>query len=132
MQAYRARLKREVHLMPPPMSFETVRRIALALPGVEEGTAYGTPAFRVRGKFLARLWEDGEVLVVKVGHDAREVRLAANPGTFFITDHYRGYPAVLVRLAAVEPAALAELLEEAWRYSAPKRLVAAHDARESR
>jgi hypothetical protein len=44
---------------------ETVRRLALAFPGVEEGPSYGTPGFRVQGKFLARLWEDGEILVVK-------------------------------------------------------------------
>jgi hypothetical protein len=97
--------------------------MALALPEAEEGMSYGTPAFKVRGKLFARLKEDGETLVVKVGFDAREVLMQADPETFFLTDHYRGYPYVLVRLAAVEPDALREVLDEAWRNSAPKRLV---------
>lgn len=104
-----------------------MRRLALALPGVEEGPCYGTPGFRVRGKFLARLWEDGETLVVKCGDDERDFRMQADPQTFFITDHYRGYPTVLVRLARVSLSDLREVLEQAWRRSAPKRLIAALD-----
>jgi hypothetical protein len=110
-------------------SFETVREIALALPGVEEGLSYGTPAFRVGKKFLARLWEDGETLVVKIGFDEREVLMQADPATFFITDHYRGYPSILVRLAKVDPDRLREVLTEAWRNHASKRLVAEWDRR---
>jgi hypothetical protein len=45
------------------VTLATVRQLALAFPGVEEGFSYGTPGFRVRGKFLARLWEDGETLI---------------------------------------------------------------------
>jgi hypothetical protein len=59
------------------MTLATVRRVALALPGVEEGLSYGTPAFRVRGKFLARLREDGESLAVKCGFDERDLRMQA-------------------------------------------------------
>jgi hypothetical protein len=114
-----------------PVTFETVREIALALPGVEEGMSYGTPAFRVRGKFLVRLREDGETLALKIGFDAREILMQADPETFFITDHYAGYPSVLVRLATVGREELAGVLEEAWRFNAPKRLVAAHDAAKS-
>jgi len=106
------------------VTFETVRQLALALPGVEEGTAYGTPAFRVKGKFLARLREDGETLVLRIGFDEREVLMAADPETFYITDHYRGYPAVLVRLAGVHPDQLRDLFAEAWRQNAPRKLVA--------
>ena len=101
----------------------TVRRLALAFPGVEEGLSYGTPGFRVRGKFLARMWEDGETLVVKCGDDERDFRMKADPETFFITDHYRGYPTVLVRLTSVTTADLRDVLEQAWRLSAPRRLV---------
>jgi hypothetical protein len=111
----------------PPPYVQTVRRIALALPGVEAGPCYGTPGFRVRGKFLARLWEDGETLVVKCGDEERDFRMQADPGTFFITEHYRGYPTVLIRLARVPPTDLQEVLEEAWRRSAPKRLIAEYD-----
>ena len=115
-----------------PVSLETVRQMALALPGVEEGTSYGTPAFRVSGKFLARMKEDGETLVVKVDYVAREVLMGAAPATFFVTDHCRCHPMMLVRLASVDPEALRNLLEEAWRLGAPKRLVAGYDARRDR
>lgn len=111
-----------------PVTYETVREIALALPGVEEGPCYGTPGLRVKGKLFARLWEDGETLVLKVGFDAREVLMAAQPEVFFLTDHYVGYPYVLVRLPRVERERIEPLIEEAWRLSAPKRLVAEHEA----
>jgi hypothetical protein len=107
----------------------TVRRLALVFPGVEEGISYGTPGFRVRGKFLARLWEDGETLVVKCGDDERDLRLKADPETFFVTDHYRGYPIVLVRLQKVSTTDLRDVLEEAWRRHAPRRLVAEYDGK---
>jgi hypothetical protein len=107
-----------------PVSFATVCELALALPGMEEGTAYGTPALRVRGKFLARLREDGETLALRIGFDERDILLASDPAVFFLTDHYRGYPAVLVRLAAVVREQLREILEVAWSQVAPKRLVA--------
>jgi hypothetical protein len=112
---------------PAPVTFETVRRLALALPGVEEGTSYGTPALRVQKKFFARLKEDGETLVVRVDFDTRDILMAADPETFFITDHYAGYPAVLVRLSTVDSDELRDLLEEAWRRLAPKRLIKVWD-----
>ena len=105
------------------VTLATVRRIALAFPGVEEGLSYGTPGFRVRGKFLARMKEDGETLVVKCGDDERDFRMKADPETFFITDHYRGYPTVLVRLTRVTTTDLRDVLEQAWRLNAPRRLV---------
>jgi hypothetical protein len=110
-----------------PVTFDEVRKLALALPEVEEGTSYGTPAFKVRKKFLSRLKEDGETLVIRIDFDERDILMAANPETFYITDHYRGYPAMLVRLATVDPDDLRELFEGAWRLVAPKRLVAALD-----
>ncbi len=112
-----------------PVTYETVRQIALALPGVEEGPCYGTPGLRVRGKLFARLWEDGETLVLKVGFDAREMLVAAHPETFFLTDHYVGYPYVLVRLPKARREQMESLIEEAWRLSAPKRLVVEHEGR---
>ena len=108
------------------VTFAAVRKLALALPGVEEGTSYGTPAFKVRGKLIARLREDGETLVVKVGFELRDFLMNADPAIFYITDHYRGYPAVLVRLPLVDRARLRDVLEEAWKHSAPKTLLAAH------
>jgi hypothetical protein len=104
-----------------------VRRICLALPGVEEAPSYGTAGFRVRKKFLGRLRDHDTVLVVKCGFEERDIRLRADPDTYFVTDHYRGYPTVLVRLDRVREDDLAELLEHTWRLAAPKRLVAEHD-----
>ena len=105
-----------------PVTFAVARRLALALPGVVEGTSYRTPAFRVGGKFFFRLREDGESLAVRIDFDTREALLQANPRAFFITDHYVAYPAMCVHLSAVRPAELKALLEQSWRQVAPKRL----------
>jgi hypothetical protein len=107
------------------VTFDTVREIALSLPGVEEGTSYGTAAFRVRGKFLARLREDGETLVVKIGMEERDLLMQVDPEVFFTTDHYRGYPSVLIRLPAITRGALEDVLEQAWAAIAPAKLVKA-------
>lgn len=97
------------------MTFDDVRKIALALEQVEEGTSYGTPAFKVRGKLVARLREDGETLVVGMEIDQREELLAADPDTYYLTDHYLSYPCILVRLPRVHPDALRDLLRGAVR-----------------
>lgn len=113
---------------PRPLTFAVARRLALALPGVVEGTAYRTPAFRVAGRYFFRLREDAATLALRIDFDTREALMQANPRTFFITDHYRGYPAILVRLSTVRRQELKALLEQAWRQIAPKRLVAGRDA----
>ena len=110
------------------VTFETVREFALALPETVEGTWFGTPAFKVRGKSFARLREEGDILVVKVDPGYQEVLMWMAPDTYFITPHYAGHPYVLVRLATVEPAELRGLLTDAWRLSAPKRLLASFNA----
>jgi hypothetical protein len=108
-------------------TFEEVRQFARTLPGIEEGTSYGTPAFRVRGRFLGRLHDDGERLVLKIDLAEREALLQMQPSTFTVTPHYEPYPLVLIRLETVDPLELRELLTEAWRREAPKRLVADFD-----
>ena len=109
------------------MTAATARRLLLSFPGTEEGPCYGTAGFRVRGKFLARLRDEDTVLVVKCGDIERDLRMQADPHTFFTTDHYRGYPTVLVRLDAVREDDLRELLEMAWLQLAPKRLRVSRD-----
>jgi hypothetical protein len=99
-----------------------VRELAHTLPGVEDGTSYGTPALKVKGKLLARLREDGETLVLRADALSREALLRAAPAVFFLTDHYRDYPWVLVRLSAARREQMRELLEDAWRRVAPARL----------
>jgi hypothetical protein len=101
-----------------------VRQLALALPEVEEGTSYGTPAVKVAGKLLARLKEDKQTIAIRVEYSVREVLMGTNPETYFVTDHYRCFPCVLVRLAGADQSVLSDLLLEAWRRNAPRRLVA--------
>ena len=102
------------------VTYDTAREIASRLPGVEESTSYGTPALKVRGKLFARLKEDGETLVLRTDAFEREHLLHTAPDVFFITDHYRDHPWVLVRLAKVKRAQLAELIDGAWHRVAPK------------
>lgn len=104
------------------MTFETVCKLMSALPGVAEGTSYGTPGFKVKGRFLARLKEDGESLVLRIGFLEREALMTSAPDIFYITDHYANYPAVLVRLPKIRKDALARVLQEAWREVAPASL----------
>jgi hypothetical protein len=69
-----------------------------------------------------RAGENEEFLVVKVSRSERESLLQEDPETFFVTPHYQTYPGVIVRLATVDLVQLRELLIEAWRLVAPKRL----------
>ncbi len=111
------------------MSFDDVGAIACALPGVSEGTSYGTRGWRVGKKFLMRAKEKmDDVLVLGVESlDEQEFLLESDPDVFFITDHYRGYPAVLIQLAKADRKHLAELIERAWRRTATKKLIAERD-----
>jgi hypothetical protein len=105
-----------------PAAFEEVRRIALALGNVEEGTSYGTPAFKVGGELFVRMHQDGESLVVRTDFEQREELMASDPETYYITDHYLNYEWILIRLSRVHPDALRDLIRMAWRLaSASKR-----------
>jgi hypothetical protein len=95
------------------LSLTAIRLAVRALPGVEEGTSYGTPAWRWKGKLLARLHQDGQSIVLKVGDETRDHLLQADPGTFFVTDHYVGYPMVLAHLDRLSAADLKKLLRRA-------------------
>ncbi len=103
---------------------DDVRRLALALPETSEKPCYGTPGFYVRKHLFARLRSDDESLVVKVDMGERELLMGAEPETFFVTNHYRDYPYVLVRLGAIEEDELREVLTDSWLMVAPKRLAA--------
>ncbi len=112
------------------ITWDTVRDIALAFPGAEECTSYGTPAFKVGGKLLVRFRPEIESVVVPIGLADREMRMRADPRAFYITDHYVPYPWMLVRLRAIRRDDLANLLNECWRMRAPKRLLAKYELRE--
>jgi hypothetical protein len=108
------------------LTWSEILELAAVLPEIVESNSYGTPALKVRGKLIARLWEDGETLVLRVGSE-REALMLAEPGKFFTTAHYENYPWVLVRLARVSADELRDLLAEAWHLRAPRRLAARLD-----
>jgi hypothetical protein len=111
------------------LGWEDVVAIGTRFPEVEEGTCFGTPALRVKGKFMCRLRTDPDALVVRVIDLAdAQALLLGQPDVFFSTPHYDGHAYVLVRLDVVNREQLAELLEDAWRLRAPKRMQAAYDA----
>jgi hypothetical protein len=116
----------------PKDQFARIRKLGLTLPSVEVSTSYGTPALKVRKRLLVRMKEDGETLVLLTGDlDEKELLMTTHPGIFFETDHYRGWPAVLIRLKKISDKLLRTLLEEAWRREAPKKLVAAVPLKDS-
>ena len=110
-------------------TFDDVRQICLALPETEESTWFGTPSFKVKGKGFVRLRdEDGLVVCFVADLCEKEALLTADPDKFRTTPHYDGYPTVLLHLPSLDRAELAELLTDAWRVKAPKRVLAAFEA----
>ena len=120
-------------------TWDDVARVCLALPGVQESTSYGARSWKVAGKPF--LWErplrrrdleelgdgapSGPVLGARVPDEgAKHALVAEEPGVYFTTAHFDGYPAVLARLDALDVPALTELAGGAWACRAPKRLLA--------
>jgi hypothetical protein len=105
--------------------FDRARRVGLTLPDVEAATRYdGSPVLKLGGCFMAGLAthpsaEQG-TLVVRVDFEEREWLLEDAPETYYLTDYYRKYPLVLVRLSRVDPDALHDLLSVSWRLTALK------------
>lgn len=102
------------------MDFDAVRRIGCAFPGVEPGTSWGQPALKIGKKMFAciashRSAEPG-TLVVRTDFDRRDELLQEAPDIYYLTDHYVGYPAVLVRLGKIKPDALRGLLAGAIQF----------------
>jgi hypothetical protein len=102
------------------VNFETVRRVGGALPGVEDGTAYGMPALKVGKKIMASVPANRSVeansLVVRVSAEQRDELVVMEPTVYYVTEHYAGYDAVLVRLAKIDAEALKGLLMMAHHY----------------
>src|SRR5467141_5042163 len=93
------------------------RQLLLALQNVVEGRSYGMPSFLLNGRFLARFRDDDTVLVLQLATiSEREVLMELDASAFFFTEHYRNYPAVLVRLAEVAPPLLTDVVTESWRH----------------
>ena len=104
-----------------------VRAIVTKMPDVEEGTTFGFPAFKVKGKLFAWFPKKKEVeagsLAVRVSILERDHRIFANPKVFYVTPHYKDYDAVLSRTEHLSAAALRELLASAYEFvtTKPKR-----------
>ena len=102
------------------ITFDTVRKFGLSLPGVEESTTYGAPSLKVGGKMFVcpALHSSAEpgTLAVRLDIPQRDEMIAADPDTYYLTDHYVGYPIILVRLSRVHPDALRDLIATGWRF----------------
>ena len=106
------------------MTYDDIRKIALAWPEVEDGTSYGTSALKIRKKMLVRLKEDGDSLVMpSVPSSEREMLVETQPQVFYFTDHYRDYPIVLIRLSKAKRATVEPFLRRRWRELASKKTV---------
>ena len=106
-------------------TFAAVRELAVALPGVAEGTAWGLPALRLRGKFLACMAShksaEPNTLVVRIDFFERDLRIGNEPDIYYLKPHYVNYPCVLTRLSRIDDTALSELLESGWRFIKKKK-----------
>jgi hypothetical protein len=102
-------------------TFEMVRRVALSLPNVEEGTAWRVPAFRTHGQMFLCFREDLDSIVVRASFAQRDEMIEENPAIYYTTDHHRNYPWVLARLSKLEPGVLPDLLRMALRFVPQKK-----------
>jgi len=102
------------------IDFDTVRSIALGLPGVEDSTIHRSPALKIRGKLLACIpvhkSAEPDSVAVRIDFAARAELIEAAPDVFYLTDHYVNYPIVLVRLSRIHLDALRDLLAMARRF----------------
>jgi hypothetical protein len=109
------------------MRKDTVRRLALALPDAIEQETWGTPTFRVRRKIFVMFSDEQREAWVKSTHDEQRALTQMNPETFFVPPYVGPSGWVGVRFRSVDRDEMRELITEAWRMTAPKRLVDAFD-----
>jgi len=116
---------REFNRMASKITFDTVRKIASGLPGVEESTTYGAPSLKLHGRLLTcpALNKSAELnsLAVSIDFDQREALISEAPDTYYVTDHYVNYPIVLVRLSRVNRDVLRDLLHAACKFVSASR-----------
>ena len=109
------------------MTGDEVRRVALSFPEAVEKETWGHPTFRVREKMFAAMDEAGTSMSVKAAREAQAALVGSEPETFFVPSYVGQHGWVGVRLERVDPEEMGELIEDAWRATAPKRVVAAYD-----
>jgi hypothetical protein len=106
------------------MTPDEMDAIVMAFPGAEKGVSYGSPAYKVNGKFFTRLRrDDGSMVLMDISFDEREMLMEAEPQTFHLTAHYKDYPCVLARIESLHPGSFRNFLERRWRKIAPRKLV---------
>ena len=111
-----------------PITKAQFKKIALAFPEAHEKSSYGNPAIFIAKKFFTRLRpEDDGIVCIVDSIDERDALLELDPRTYFITDHYKNYPSVLVRIQRINESMLKKMLERRWRAIAPKKLIKAVD-----
>jgi hypothetical protein len=111
------------------VDFDDVVRLTTHLPGVAEGTSYGTRALRTGRRFMCRLREDGDTLVLTpIDEIQQRFLMETQPDIFYKTPHYEGYDTILIRLSRVDESELRELLEQCWQSLATKSLLKAREA----
>jgi hypothetical protein len=111
------------------MTFDKLTALLLSWPHVEASTSYGTPSFKVNGKLLTRLREDGDSLLIKgVPADERAMLCETFPDLYYYTDHYRDYPMVLIRLSKADQRTVSDMLLRTYRAILPKKYRQAIDS----
>jgi hypothetical protein len=110
------------------VSGDDARRLALGFPEAVENETWGHPTFRVRDKMFMAMDGEGMSVTVKAPKEAQAALVGSEPETFSVPAYVGRHGWVAVRLDRVEADELAELIDEAWRMTAPKRLVKAFDA----
>jgi hypothetical protein len=103
-------------------AYAKLKAAAAGLTEVEEASWYGTPSLKVRGKGFARV-KDRDTVVLMASLEDKELLFEAAPDIFFETDHYKGWPAMLVRIHVISPEELKHRVAVAWRLKAPKKLL---------
>lgn len=108
---------------------ERFLQIAKSLPGTELSTSYGTPSVKVRGKLMSRWRTEAEgALAIRCDFLDRQILLQAEPEVFFLTEHYRDYPMILMRLEKASAKTMLDVVDRAWRLVAPARLISERNA----
>lgn len=111
------------------MTKDEMEAVVMAFPGVETGMSYGSPAYKLNGKFFTRLRrEDQSVVLMDVSPDEREMLMEAEPATFHLTAHYKDYPCVLARITDLHPGSFKNFPERRFRKIARKTAIKAWDA----
>jgi hypothetical protein len=116
------------------LTWDRIRAMGLALPGVEEGTTYGTPALKVRGQMFTCIPShrsaEPDSLAVRIPFEQRDELLEA--ATYYIKAHYENYAVVLVRLGKIHPDALRDLLTASHQFVASRARIRRPRTRTSR